>query len=275
MKIYFPKRKKQQSDYNMYYTFFLNLLKSLNLDIELYDEEPSPGGSFIFRIDGKCIQIDYCDLLEPRERVKNIDAFFKFHYSESQCGHIENTHPLCPVSFHNWDHYFILRKYIEYKCKTDNILSNQRPHHGARKRRKRIQMWLEKRYGDMFDSAMTGQIAFWDKINKCLVSVCVPGCRGDILDKGQFQYMAFGACTISPKINLILPNMKEVEPGTHYIECNNRYSDLFEKIEWCRNHRNECVQIGRSSKKLFYENCTPNAIWQWINKKLTGDIDNA
>ena len=103
----------------------------------------------------------------------------------------------------------------------------------------------------------------------CLVSVCVPGQRKDILDRGQFQYMAFGACTISPKLNIMLPYMNVLIPGVHYVECKYDYSDLIEKIEWCRQNRAECIEIGQNVKKLFHAASTPYAIWTWMQRMLS------
>ena len=267
MTIGFPKRARQKC-YKPHYNFLLDLLKSLNLNVVLYGPESSPGGSFVCRIDDQRAIIDYADFLEAREGISDSDICFKYHYSRFHYEGINNIYPLGPMSFHRWDDYFTLEKEIVYSCNSDRILSNQRPHHGARKRRAIAQEVLRGKYGDDLDVEITDQPTYWEKINDCLVSVCVPGQRGTILDRGQFQYMAFGACTISPRLNIVLPNMVEPEPGVHYIECANKFSDLIEKVEWCKSHRDECIQIGQNAKRLFKENCTPVAVWEWMNKAL-------
>ena len=38
------------------------------------------------------------------------------------------------------------------------------------------------------------------------------------------------------------------------------YSDLHEKIEWCKANRKECVEIGARAKELFNETSTPKKL---------------
>lgn len=266
MKVFFP-RNMGQKYYAIYYTFVLNLLKFMNLDVELYDPKfkvTKECGGLILKIENKRILIDYWDLLRLMEGSDDFDLCFKYHYTKEHCSESKNAYPLGMMSFQDWGEYFKLEQLISYNCNNDRILHNQRARHGGRIRRSFVREMLEDEYGNLVDTEITEQVDFWMKINSCLIRVCVPGQRNDILDRGQFQYMAFGACTISPKLNTILPYMKKLEPGIHYIECTGDYSNLIEKIEWCKQHRGECVQIGRRVKKLFSETCTPDALWQWM-----------
>jgi hypothetical protein len=97
-----------------------------------------------------------------------------------------------------------------------------------------------------------------------LVHVCVPGARNDILDRGQLQAMAFGCCTISPVLADCLAWNKELVPGVHYLSCANDYSDLIEKIEWCKSNRDKCIEIGQNAKILFQETSVPSKLLEWI-----------
>ena len=118
---------------------------------------------------------------------------------------------------------------------------------------------------------LPNQIDYWMDINKCLVSVCVPGATNNMLDRGQWQYMAFGCCTISPILPELLPFDKKLIPDVHYIRCKDDYSDLLEKIEWCKQNREKCIEIGRNAKKLFLETSTPEKIVEWVTLKLNID----
>ncbi|GAI65494.1 unnamed protein product, partial [marine sediment metagenome] len=101
-------------------------------------------------------------------------------------GRLENTYPLTPISFYDWNRYVKLQAKIEYTCNTDKILNNQKPGADAMERRTRVQKMLKKKYRTDLDMEMTDKETFWKKINNCLVSVCIPGARNDILDRGQF-----------------------------------------------------------------------------------------
>jgi len=66
--------------------------------------------------------------------------------------------------------------------------------HGAEGIRRSM---IQRKYGNLADVSLTDQVSFWRKISGCAVAIFVPGARIDILDRGQIQFMAFGACTIS------------------------------------------------------------------------------
>lgn len=271
MKILFP-RDTGQRYYRAHYAYLLNILKFMNLDVELYEQEFRSVEGFILKVNGKRVLVDFWNFLKLVEDTDDFDTCFKYHYSKEHCGQKKNVYPIGIISFYDWKQYFELESSIKYNCYTDRILSNQKARMGAKVRRLYVQSMLREMYGHSLDIEITDVVAFWMKINSCLVSVCVPGQRNDILDRGQFQYMAFGACTISPRLNIILPYMKFLEPGVHYIECTEDYSDLIEKIEWCKGNREMCIQIGQNAKKLFSETSTPSAIWTWMEGIITKEI---
>ena len=55
-------------------------------------------------------------------------------------------------------------------------------------------------------------------------------------------------------------------PGVHYVECNEDYSDLIEKVNWVRGNKDKAINIGKAAKKLFIETSTPEKQMEWINK---------
>ena len=55
-------------------------------------------------------------------------------------------------------------------------------------------------------------------------------------------------------------------PNVNYVSCNYDYSDLVEKIEWCKSNRDKCIEIGRNAQKLFQETSVPSKLLEWIIK---------
>jgi hypothetical protein len=208
------------------------------------------------------------DYHSPLNNITNI-PIFKFHYGR-QCKFNSNVFPFAPTSFHNWDKtYYRFKDDIRYKANNDLILNKQFPSGDALIRRNVVQDILKIAYGKKVDLKHNDdQIIFWHKINNCLVSVCVPGFTNNMLDRGQLQYMAFGCCTISPMLPEILPYDLRLEPNEHYILCENDYSDLLEKIEYCKRYRDKCVAIGNRAKTIFMNSCTPQKLFNWIMDKL-------
>ena len=80
--------------------------------------------------------------------------------------------------------------------------------------------------------------------------------------------MAFGCCTISTRILTRLPYGRRLDPGVHYLKCKDDWSDLVEKVEWCKANREKCRKIGENAKRLFLETSTPDKVWTWIRSVL-------
>jgi len=263
--IIFPRDEKTKY-YKIHYQYLLNILKRHDV-IELGPPTALDTTRFIITIDDQEVLIDFSDFPDVYHNVDKYKVCFKFHCNDRILQEHTNIHPIIPVSFYDWYKYYELEREIEYTCNTDRILSNQRPYAGALERRRHVQALLKQNFQGI-DTRIYPQEDFWKLINECLVSVCVPGARNDILDRGQLQQMAFGCCTISPKINDCLSYNAEIIPGTHYIECAPDYSNLIEKIEWVKSNRKQALEIGNTAKKLFEETCTPKVLWQWIKEVL-------
>lgn len=262
--ILFPHRSTQRY-YDSHYRFLLDILKAEGQEIKFYDDTRSERG-FKVVINKRRVLVDFGDHGIVAKDWREFDVNFRYHYSKQKHGGLENTYPLTPISFYDWKEYTNLQKEIEYICNTDKILNNQRPGATAMERRTRIQKILKNKYDSDFDIDITDKKTFWKKINNCLVSVCVPGARNDILDRGQFQYMAFGACTISPPIDIELPYWRKLEAGVHYLNCRADYSDLIDIIEYCKDNRDKCRAIGRQAKQLFLDTSIPTKVWGWVNQ---------
>lgn len=260
-------RRNGQRYYDTHYLFFFEMIKAVGVNLR-YCDDMRNGDGFGVWLSDKHVLIDYSDHKILPLDLSEFDIVFKYHYSKKCHSDIPRIYPLTPVSFYNWKRYQELEKTICYGVNPEFILNNQRPGAAAKRRRNTVKWKLKKRYGEHVDTDITSRESFWKKINNCLVSVCVPGARNDILDRGQLQYMAFGACTISPELDITLSYWLKPEPNKHYVVCADDYSDLIEKIEWCRDNHDKCREIGAVAKALFQAACTPDKIWKWINQCL-------
>jgi hypothetical protein len=230
--------------------------------------EPFDTVGFKVYIDGVEVIIDFSDHLKvlPGYDSESDVPYFKYHYDVDHHGRYQRVYPLCPVSFHSWVNYFNTKHRTDYKA-VGRILNNQRPGGNATERREKVQSILNDAFGVHVDmNFYPNQGVFWSLINDCLVSVCVPGARNDILDRGQFQYMALGCCTISPRIRCVLPWYRRLEPGIHFVECKSDYTDLVKKIHWCGANQKGCIQIGENAKELFYKTSIPSVLVKWMMK---------
>ena len=64
-----------------------------------------------------------------------------------------------------------------------------------------------------------------------------------------------------------------LEAGTHYVEVNRDFSDLEEKIEWCKEHDQECSEIAENGKKFMMQFMNPLQE-QYIEKQIIKYINN-
>lgn len=264
-----PKRSEPREQYySTYVRYVINILLENSVDIR-YDGINIDARYFMM-VNNHKITIDYSDhpVLEPS--LFNCEAYFKFHCRDEHLLN-KNVYPFAPTSFYDWQQYRRLREQIIYKCNNSVVLNVQRPYGNATERRNYVREILYKKYkspNNLIYSPDYGQEDYWKLINNCLVHVFVPGCYNDMLDRGHIQYLAFGCCTISPKIVDLLPYSTKLVSGMHYIECKPDYSNLIEKIEWCKTHRDDCIEIGMNARRLFEYSCTPKRLWEWILSKV-------
>jgi len=259
--IKFPKNENTKY-YEIHYQYLLNVLREYHT-IELVPATNLGKTKFVIKIEDNVILIDFNDFTEIDYSPDSYDRCFKFHYNYNLHKNIKNLFPLSPVSFYNWHEFNQNLSKIKYTCNTDKILCNQRPYGDAIQRRKYVQSLLKQKFQEV-DTKIYPQQHFWNQINECLVSVCVPGARNNMIDRGQLQYMGLGCCTISPELTDSLCFNSKPIPGYQYISCKNDYSDLEDKINWCKANRNKCVEIGKNAKHLFQNTCTPKAINDWM-----------
>ena len=262
--------------YNIHPDYICNLFKYSKTQIQFLDVN-----NFKFHnkvciesyIDDKLVLFDFSDhtsLTYTLDQCSNYTAIFKFHYNELLHKDIKNMYTFSPVNFHNWDFYNDIKNAINYKA-DGLIINKQAPAGNAIARRNMVRELLIKTYKTKVDYAITNKELFFMAINNCLVSVCVPGARNDMLDRGQAQYMFLGACTISPRLITQLSYFTKLEPNVHYIECKPDYSDLIEKIEWCKLNAEKCIEIGNNARNVFLQTSTPEKQIEWIKKCINNE----
>lgn len=218
--------------------------------------------------------IDYNDLPQLPPRAGEFDFWIKFHTTSAHVP-FGNVLPFPPCSFSNWDQYRELESDIRYAASGDTILHAQRTKITLRaqqwaedltRRRSLVREQLRGRYGDEVDVDFTDQVTYWRKASTCLTSVHAPGMWNNMLDRAQLQMFGFGVCTISPVLYTRLSPSGSPVPGEHYIACRDDYADLIEKVEWCRENREKCCEVGAAAKRLFQENCLPEAVWSMVGR---------
>lgn len=234
-------------------------------------------------INGHQVIFDFWDWAAKHKatEVPNV-LYFKMQYDDTHHGRLNNVFPIGPMyllaknknriieGIEPFNEYFNFRKTFNYKCAGDKILNKQRIYGCAIQRRTKVQGMLKKKYGVKLDTSFDAQMCdYWKAQERAMAIVYVPGASENSFDRGQFESIGLGVCTISPPINIALPFNKTMISGEHYIACKGDYSNLIEKIEWCRNNKERCMEIGANAKQLFDENCLPEQYWKWIMQCLT------
>ncbi len=257
--------------YGIHPEYVLNLLIEGGAEIQMVNAtefECRSTTSFDCVIDGHLCKFDFNDHETVDWSVsQNYKAYFKFHYHESHSAGPEgsNIFPFSPVNFHDWKLYKRLSPIIKYRA-VGSVLNNQAPAGAAVERRNLVSKALRDYYGKDLNTNRYPKEDFYMLINRASGIVCVPGARNNMLDRGQGQQMFFGACTISPKLNTRLSYHGLLIPGVHYIECKDDYSDIVEKVNWVKNHKEQAIDVGNNAKQLFLNTSTPLKQIEWIRQ---------
>lgn len=275
----FPRQERgvKRNEYQHHYLFIKKYAELAGIQVKW-----QPGGEIVFctrttcfsiEIDGRQSFIDYSDHEELSNYQPGI-PYFKYHYHPDLHKAYPMVFPLGPMldlpASEDYLAFFDLIDQNIYTAAGEVILNCQRPRLNARQRRRNVQRLLKRKYGEMADISFRhhDQLGFWNKHRNCLVAVCVPGARNNMLDRGHYEQLALGACTISPRIRTTLPYGRQLIHGTHYLACRDDYADLIDLVEWCRNNRDQCREIGRQAKAVFQDHCMPVKYWQWIEQCL-------
>lgn len=227
-------------------------------------------GLFRFTLDGKPAIFDYSDhaLCRPclRPEDRNVPLFKCTYTVAGTAADRLWTFPFAPRTFPDWDQYARMAPAIRYDVSGDRILYKQRlfPCRPCFERRKRVETLLTEAFGDRVDHRMLPLEDYWRQINTALVRVFAPGTEPDRLDRGQAQYMAFGCCTISPKLSTVLPWFETLAGGIQYVVCKDDFSDLPVLIRALDEDREWALRVGREAKALFARTMAPGRLLEWL-----------
>lgn len=273
MKLTFPERlnngtRKHRRYWDTYYRYTLNLFLEAGCQVRYVPEPPVGSGRYLVHLNDAPVMIDYWDLLDLDAGFEDYPVYFKFHYSKAHHDQFANVFPFPPISFYDWKNYRDLAQSANYSSQNNNILSRQHPHGNAQESRRKVQRELGNYFGNRVKTNRIDQNAFWKEVSHGLVSVCVPGYRNDMLDRGQWQYMALGGCTLAPPLLNVLPPFQPLVAGEHYVSCAPDYHDLIDRIHWCETNRSKCEAIGRNAKNLFESAGKPETVFAYIQSTM-------
>jgi len=253
-----------QRYFDSHYRFLIETAKAAELMIE-YREMKEVGNTFAIEVNGR--RRSSISRTTRRCDREILGPLFQVPLFSGSPFWGRQRVSLSPISFNSWNQFFSLRQEIAYRAQ-GIILNCQAPGGDAMERRESVRSMIQRKYGNLADVSLTDQVSFWRKISGCAVAIFVPGARIDILDRGQIQFMAFGACTISPALDSTLPFMRPVQAGVHYLRCADDFSILLTVVDWALGHKDECLEVGANAARLFSETCLPWKIWRWIGECL-------
>jgi len=272
-KVVFPPHEnwlKSEDEYlRRFYQYFVNTALYAGIEVAYDNTLKSFSDQAIpFVVDGIKCAYDISDysVIQLQAWSGEFKCYFMLHHLP-----VFNVYPnlgsVPQQSFFDWDEYNRLSE-GQYDCSSDLILHCQNLGQ-IRRRNLARKLLTEKEYN--LTTSCWPLSEFWKLGQKCCASVHIPGSTAHMMDRGQLQLMAMGVCTVSPNIYCSLGELRP-EPGIHYVCIRDDFSNLTEKIDWCLNNPNQCVEIGNNAKKLFNDSCIPYAIWKYIKNRITRPI---
>lgn len=262
-------RQDRQRYYDPHFTFFRNLFEAAGVEVKT-EKIRREGRGFEVQAAGKKILIDYGDHFTSAPDLDSFDACFRYHFSKEAHGNQKRTYPFTPISFHDWHAYKRHRATTRWRPGSRYVTSRQTPGAAALQRRRMVQHRMREHFGASFDSQVIKQDKFWGAVSETLISICVPGARNDILDRGQLQYWALGCPTISPQLTAMLPYWEEPLPGKHYLRCADNYLGLDALVDIFMGNVELLRKISVESILLFEKCCTPKPVVAWFEQVLGG-----
>ena len=275
----FPKSYKILRYGGLHYHFFICYLRlSQNLKIEVVEDNDKvfcDGSVFSCTLNEKQFYVDISDSDMSFWKKNNPEVpYFKYQKTDkSQERFMPLGPPIC-ASFDRKKTESNIKRYFEVRdsfifSPQDNILCKQRPYGNAVERRNTVKRFLSRNFKNLdLNYKMSDCMEFWESNRNALTSICVPGNRNTMIDRGQLELMGLGVCTISPELDTFLCHNQKPIPDVHYIKCSEDYSNLGEKIKMLQKDKKLSKQIGDNARDFFDTYYKPDKYLEWIIKRL-------
>jgi hypothetical protein len=85
-----------------------------------------------------------------------------------------------------------------------------------------------------------------------------------MVDRGQMELIGLGVPTVSPRLTTRFVHDCLLEPGVHYIECRQDYSDLVEILQNLKDKPDYLKYVSQNAWNFFEQHYTPEKYWEWI-----------
>jgi hypothetical protein len=264
--IQFPTKDKIKPTYwTIHIDFFIQIFIAGGFNVEFNESLRVIENTFEVEFDGRKILFDFGDSASTKDQPEYFTVF-KSHYEPQNAP--KNMEPWSPISFYKWDEQAELSSRITYNPDSNKILNNQKSYGNAIERRNKVRTMLVTHYGPDVDTTITDQIVWWRKLGNSMGYVHVSGFSNNMIDRASNQTLAFGSLLITTRCPETLPYYKMLIPNEHYIEIKDDFSDLYEKIEWCKENRSKCKEIGDNAKYFFASYLTPIPLVNWFKNNV-------
>lgn len=242
------------------------------VDLSFSSELGRPAWStFEVRVNDEVIAIDFSDFHLVAAESGNYRHWLRFHHTPAM-EPFSNLGSFPPWSFLDWDQLARLRRSARYTARGERIIYkhsslSDRASHIVRRRVKAGEL-LKRHFPDRVETTFAPQEEFFRQCLESLVVVHIPGSHPHILDRTVQQMFALGVCVISPDLwTTCLERRPQAQE--HYLMIRDDYEDLLDKVTWVLNHRHQCAEIGQRAKEFFDSYCTPRAIWEYVQRRVT------
>jgi hypothetical protein len=263
----------------IHFNFFVQYARMAKIEVELVDSDDKvfiKDDHLIFSctINNRQVIVDYADHATRNWQTEYPGIpYFKFQSNlPLPAGCIPLGPPIVGVK-KKGTKGATMREYINLKYTYNytpgqTISCKQMPNGAAVDRRNHVHDLLTTNFKNTDITYDTDQIDFWKAHELCLAAVCVPGATNNMVDRGQMELMGLGVCTVSPRLNTVFPRLQLLKPGTHYIQCQDDYSDLVEILTHLQARPDLCKHIGNNAQKFYDKHYAPARYWKWIMENL-------
>lgn len=266
--------------YPAHYYFFIEYARLAGISLKVSTDSPAVFAGrktiddpvFSCTINGRQAVFDFSDFADWDLSVPGV-KYFKFQAQGKLNPHvIPLGPPMIGTVFtrirSSVTAYMTLRDSFRYSPGTV-IINKQSPYGNALDRRRLVKQILAENFQHSDISNGKGrQYDFWKSHEHALLAVCVPGATNNMVDRGHMELIGLGVCTVSPRLDTIFPWHKLLEPGVHYLQCKDDYSDLADIIRDAEANKDLCKDIGNNAREFFNKYYTPTKYWQWILENM-------